>query len=204
MKLKLFTMPGSCSLSDHIALNWSGLAYELQVVKFEETKTPEFLKLNPSGAVPLLIIDDYPLTQNIAILNFIADSAPQAKLTGDGSALSHAKVNQWLAFINSDLHPCFKPLFGGMQFLEDESAIAKTQEDARKKLRGFYERLNQQLTGQDWLIGERTIVDAYLFVVLRWAKFLKLDLGGLTHLENFFTRLSADAGVQKALKDEGL
>lgn len=204
MKLKLFTMPGSCSLSDHIALNWSGLPYEIQIIKLGETKSPEFLKLNPSGAVPLLLVDGFPLAQNVAILNFIADSAPQAKLGGDGSALGRAKVNQWLALINSDLHPTFESLFGGMKYLEDENAIAKAQEVARNKLRGIYARIDKQLTGHDWLLGERSIVDAYLFVVLRWAKYVQLDLEGLNNLENFFKRMSADAGVQKALKEESI
>lgn len=204
MKLKLFTMPGSCSLSDHIALNWSGLPYEIQIIKLGETKSPEFLKLNPSGAVPLLLVDGYPLAQNVAILNFIADSAPQAKLGGDGSALGRAKVNQWLALINSDLHPTFESLFGGMKYLEDENAIAKAQEVARNKLRGIYARIDKQLAGHDWLLGERSIVDAYLFVVLRWAKYVQLDLEGLNNLESFFKRMSADAGVQKALKEESI
>lgn len=200
MKLKLYTMSGACSLSDHIALNWSGLAYDVQVVDHQYIKSPEFLKLNPAGAVPLLLVDNVPLSQNVAILNFIADLAPEAKLGGDGTPRSRAEVNQWLSFINSDLHPAHKPLFGGMQYLGDETAIQKTQENARQQLRTYYERLNQQLAGKDWLVGTRSIADAYLFVTLLWAKFLKLDLSGLDNLERFSAHISNDEGVKSAMK----
>lgn len=200
MKLKLFTMPGACSLSDHIVLNWSGLPFEVQVVDRKQIKEPEFLKLNPAGSVPVLLIDGEPLTQNVAILNFIADMAPQAKLAGDGTPRSRAEVNRWLAFINADVHPSYKPLFGGMQFLDDETAIRKTQEDAQQRLRTYYERLDKQLEGKDWLTGSRSIADAYLFVTLLWTKAVNLDMSGLANLERFSTNMLNDEGVKNAMK----
>lgn len=200
MKLKLFTIPGACSLSDHIVLNWSALPYEVEAMDHQKIKTPEFLKVNPAGAVPALLVDGIPLLQNIAILNFIADLAPEAKLTGDGTPRSRAEVNQWLGFINADVHPTYKPLFGGMAFLEDDAAIKKTQDDAKKHLRTYYERLDKQLAGKDWLVGTRSIVDAYLFVTLLWAKAVHLDMSGLSNLERFTAKMLEDEGVKNAMK----
>ena len=78
--MKLYTSPGACSLADHIALEWTGAPYEAQIVSRDERKQPWYKDLNPAGAVPVLTEGDWVLTQNAAILNYIADKLPQAKL----------------------------------------------------------------------------------------------------------------------------
>ena len=201
--MKLYTSPGACSLADHIALEWTGKPYTAQIVSRDERATPEFRKLNPAGAVPVFEQDGWVLTQNAAILNYLADTSPEAKLGGDGSAKGRAEVNRWLAILNADVHPSFHPLFGSTAYL-GEQAAEQTKEMARKKLRGYFERANAQLEGRDWLTGTRSIADPYLFVVLRWARAMKVDLDGLDNLAGFFERMRADPAVQKALKDEGL
>jgi glutathione S-transferase len=102
------------------------------------------------------------------------------------------------------VHPAFKPLFGATNYLEDEAAIEKTHANARKVLRRYFEELDEQLGKHDWLAGERSIADPYLFVVLRWAPAVKVDLSGLENLKKFMQRMRADAGVQRALKAQGL
>ena len=202
--MKLYTSPGACSLADHIALQWTGAPFEAQVVSREQRRQPDFLALNPAGAVPVLQNGDWVLTQNAAILNYIADKFPEAKLGGDGSPESRAEVNRWLAFVNSDLHPAFKPIFGSTSYLGDQALIEKSQDNARKQLRGMFERADAQLAGKDWLTGARSIVDPYLFVVTQWAKKTGVDLSGLDNLARFDARMAADPGVQAALKAEGL
>lgn len=202
--MKLYTTPGACSLADHIALQWTGAPFEAQVVSREQRRQPDFLALNPDGAVPVLQNGDWVLTQNAAILNYIADKFPEAKLGGDGSPESRAEVNRWLAFVNSDLHPAFKPIFGSTSYLGDQAFIEKSQDNARKQLRGMFERADAQLAGKDWLTGARSIVDPYLFVVTQWAKKTGVDLSGLDNLARFDARMAADPGVQAALKAEGL
>ena len=202
--MKLYTTPGACSLADHIALQWTGAPFEAQVVSREQRRQPDFLALNPDGAVPVLQNGDWVLTQNAAILNYIADKFPEAKLGGDGSPESRAEVNRWLAFVNSDLHPAFKPIFGSTSYLGDQAFIEKSQDNARKQLRGMFERADAQLAGKDWLTGARSIVDPYLFVVTQWAKKTGVDLCGLDNLARFDARMAADPGVQAALKAEGL
>ena len=202
--MKLYTSPGACSMADHIVLQWIGKPYEAKVVSRDERKTPEFLKLNPAGAVPVLDDDGFVLTQNAAILNYLVDKNPDAKLGGDGSPRGRAEVNRWLAFLNADVHPAFHPLFGSTAFLGDDAAIEKTKDATRKKLRGYFERIDAQLAGKDYITGARSIADPYLFVVTQWAKQMGLDLSGLDNVNAFDKRMAADAGVRAVMEAEGL
>lgn len=202
--MKLYYSPGACSMADHIVLEWIGQPYEAAKVSSEARKMPEFLKINPAGAVPALQDGDWVLTQNAAILNYLADRFPHAGLGGDGTPKGRAEVNKWLAFANSDVHPAFKPLFGATAYLGDEAMVEKSKAAARKSLRELFARADAQLAGKDWLTGSRSIADPYLYVVLRWAKANDVDLSGLDNLARFFAHIEADAGVRKVLQDEGL
>jgi len=202
--MKLYTKPGACSMADHIALRWIGKPFDLQVMDAAGMKTPDFLKLNPAGAVPVLEVDGWVLTQNAAILNFLADTFPESGLGGDGTPKSRAEINRWLAFLNADVHTAFHPMFGSTRYLGDEAMIEKSKTNARQKLRELYERLDAQLAGKDWLTGSRSIADPYLFVTLRWARGTQVDLSGLENLAKFFERMRADAGVAAAMEAEGL
>ncbi|HEY6942313.1 glutathione S-transferase family protein [Dokdonella sp.] len=201
--MKLYYSPGACSLADHIVLEWIGEPYTTQRVSRDERAGADFKqRINPAGAVPVLEQDGWLLTQNSAILNYLADTFPQAKLGGDGTPKGRAEVNRWLAFVNSDVHPAFKPLFGSTAYLEDAATIEKTKDAARKTLRALFERADAQLSGREWIAGERSIADPYLFVTLRWAKGQNVDLAGLDNLAAFFARMEADAAVRKVLADE--
>jgi len=202
--MKLYTTPGACSTADHIALQWAGGDFEVEVVTRERRQSPEYLAINPAGAVPALREGDATLTQNTAILGYIADTWPDAKLAGDGSAWQRAQANRWLAFVNSDLHPAFKPIFGPARYLADESQHDAVKAQARKNVRVLFERANAQLEGKEWLAGFRSYADPYLYITLRWASATGVDLGGLDNLAAFKRRMEADAGVQTALKAEGL
>jgi glutathione S-transferase len=144
------------------------------------------------------------LTQNAAILNYLADAHPAAGLGGDGTPRGRAEVNKWLAISNSDIHPAFHPLFGANAWLGDAALVEKSKDVARGKLRGLFARMDAQLEGRDWLAGARSIADPYLYVVLRWAKAQDVDLSGFGNLERFFNAMQADPGVRRALEQEGL
>lgn len=203
--MKLYTKPGACSLADHIALQWSGLPFEVQVVDAATMKSPEYLKLNPAGAVPVLVDGDWVLTQNAAILHYIAEKAPEAALDGGSDLRQRAEVNRWLSLANADIHPAFHPIFGSTRYLEDAAIIARTQEHARQRLRGLYERVDAQLAGNAWIAGgQRSIADAYIYVTARWARANGVNLDGLDALQRFEQKMAQDAGVQAALRTEGL
>jgi glutathione S-transferase len=202
--MKLFYSPGACSLSDHIVLEWIGQPYEAVRLSREQRQSPEYLAINPAGAVPAFEQDGWVLTQNAAILNYLADSFPEARLGGDGTPRGRAEVNKWLAMANADIHPSFHPLFGAPAYLEDPGLIELSKQAARSKLRTLFERVDRQLAGREWIVGTRSIADPYLFVVTRWAIAMDVDLSGLDHLLRFFAHMLEDAGVQRALQQEGL
>lgn len=203
--MKLYYIPGACSMADHIVLEWIGEPYQTEAVARDALRLPAYLHINPSGQVPALIDDDgWVLTENVAILNYLMDRFPQAGLGGDGSPRQRAEVNRWLAFLNSDVHPAFKPIFAAQRFVSDETQHAAMHELARQRLRGHFERLDAQLADRAWLAGHRSVADAYLFVVLRWAKAKEIDLQGLDHLDAFRQRMHADAGVKAVMEAEGI
>jgi len=203
--MKLYYLPGACSLADHIVLEWIGQPYETHRVAREALGSPEYRRINPAGVVPALQEDDgWVLTENAAILNYLADKYPQAKLGGDGSARTRAEVNRWLAFINSDLHPAFRPVFRPERFIDDEAAQEAVRNKALARLRGYYEQLDAQLAGRDWLTGARSYADPYLFVVLRWAMAKGVDLSGLDNLVRFYERMLQDTSVKAVMQQEGL
>ena len=203
--MKLYYSPGACSLSDHIVLEWIGAPYEAIAVSREERKTPGYLAINPSGAVPALVEDDgWVLTQNSAILHYLSAKHPEARLFGDGTPRGAAEVDRWLAFVNADVHPSFWPFFGGLGWVQDEAVLAQGKAAAATKLRGLFQRADARLQDRDWIAGSRSVADAYLFVVTRWAKGTGVDLGGLDALERHHQRMLGDAAVQRVMKVEGL
>jgi glutathione S-transferase len=200
--MKLYFTPGTCALADHIVLTWIGKPFEAQKVPREERQKPWFLKLNPAAQVPVYEEDGWVLTQNGAILNYLADKFPESKLGGDGSPKSRAEINRWLAFVNSDVHPAFKPLFGAANYLEEPGLIEKAKENARQNLRKLFERVDAQLAGRDFVVGTRSIVDPYLFVTLRWAQKQNVNLAGLDNLARFMRVMNEDPGVKKAVAEQ--
>lgn len=203
--MKLYYMPGACSLASHIVLEWVGKPYEAHKLSREELKGPEFLKINPLGAVPALSDGGWTVTQNAAILEYLAEQAPESKLLGDGTARSRADVRRWVGFINSDIHKTFSMIFGASRFLTDEKAQKELAGSASTLLTKLFAQLEAQLAGKSYLTGNTpSIADAYLYVVLRWAHAKEVDLSGLDNLAAFFKRMEADKAVQAALKAEGL
>lgn len=203
--MKLYVIPGTCALADHIVLEWIGQPFETREIEREELRSPAYLRLNPSGVVPTLVDDDgWVLTENAAILNYLLDRFPESGLGGDGSPRDRATVNRWLAFLNSDVHKSFAPIFGPGRFHPDESEHDALKQRARERIRDQLAILDERLADRDWLADHKSPADAYLFVILRWARKLDVDLSGFEALDRFFERMRADAGVQRALQAQGL
>ncbi|MBS0225828.1 MAG: glutathione S-transferase N-terminal domain-containing protein [Proteobacteria bacterium] len=202
--MKLYSKPGACSTADHIALNWAGLPYEAKIVTASQMKEPEYLALNPAGSVPLLVDGDFVLAQNAAIMGYIADSAPAAGLTGDGSKQQRANAMRWLSYVNSDVHPAFKPIFNPGNYLPDAAQAEAVQAAARTNVQRVYQFAEKQLDGRDWLAGFRSVADPYLYITLRWAVAMHVDMASLPNLMAFMRRMEADSGVEQALAAEHL
>lgn len=202
--MKLYYFPGACSLATHIVLEWLGAPYETVKLEPAGTKSPEFLALNPNGAVPLLVDDDFVLSQNAAILYYLAERYPNGRLLGDGTVRGRADVLRWVSLLNSDVHPAFKPIFKPSRFHPDAALAKAIADTARSNVREYLERIDGRLQGREWIAGERSIADPYLFVMLRWTVKLHIDASGLENLARFYSRMHTDPGVRAAiLAEEG-
>ncbi|MBB6600572.1 glutathione S-transferase N-terminal domain-containing protein [Luteimonas sp. MC1825] len=202
--MKLYTKPGACSTAVHIALQWAGGPFQAEILDGPSMKAPAYLAINPAGAVPALVDGDFVLTQNAAIMGYIADTHPQAGLGGDGSARERAEATRWLAFGNSDVHPAFKPMFSPARYIGEESEHDAVKAAARTLVRGLMESADRQLADNTWLAGFRSFADPYFYMTVRWAHGTGVDMTGLDNIAAFKARMDADPGVQATLKAEGL
>lgn len=201
--MKLYYMPGACPLATHIVLEWIGEPYETQAVPRNELKEPAFLALNPVGSVPVLTDGDLVLTQSAAILEYLAEKHPQVCLMPEDLA-SRAETRRWLGFVNADLHKAFGLIFGKGTFTTDATCQEQIAAGGITKAMQLFGIIDKQLEGKQWVTGTRSVVDPYLFTVIGWAHKLKLDLSALGNVQAFHDRMSADAGVQAAMRAQGL
>lgn len=200
--MKLYYFAGACSLADHIVLEWIGEPYEVVRMTPATVKSRDYLALNPQGTVPLLVDGDLVLSQNVAILCYLADRHPTAWLLGDGSLRGRAEVMKWLGFLNSDVHPAFKPIFAPSRFLADSAFAGAIADTARAHVRAHLGRLDKRLAGREWLADERSVADPYLFVLCRWAVRLEVGLDAFASLSRFAERMYADPAVRKVIQAE--
>lgn len=199
--MKLYFSPGACSLSPHIVLHEAGLPFTAVKVDLK-TKAMEgggdFRTVNGRGYVPVLELDSGArLAEGPAIVQYLADQAPQKKLAPANGSLARYQLQEWLNFITSELHKQFSPLF-------DPSHPEELKARQRDKLAGRFDWIVAQLAGKDYLMGEFTVADAYLFTVLNWCQWTGIDLGRWPTLKAYVARVAARPAVQAALKAEGL
>ena len=200
---KLLYHVGACSLAPHIVLEWIGAPYETQSVEYGSA---ELVAINPSGAVPALIEDDgWILTQAGAILHYLAHQHPKADLAGDTSPRGAAELDRWSSFFTGDLHPSFYPIFSPQRYTtsREQADLDAVQEAGRKLVRRQLGILNAQLAGKDWILGTRSVIDAYACPMLRWAaKLLPEKLSDWPNVQALHDRLAADEAVKRVLARE--
>ena len=199
--MKLYYAPGACSQAPHIALNEAGLPYELVKVDLVKHTLPDgsdFRAMNPKGYVPFVQLDDGTyLSEASVILQYIADRKPGTLAPVFGTA-ARWKLMEWLAFISTEIHKGFGPLW-------NPQTPPEGRERAVQALANRFALVEKTLGSQPYLTGhDFTIADAYLFVVLNWSKLLKVDLAPWPALRAFQQRVAARPAVQKTLKAEGL
>ncbi|MCS0588501.1 glutathione transferase GstA [Massilia norwichensis] len=200
--MKLYFSPGACSLASHIALIEAGLEFTTERVDIRARKTAsgaDFLAINSKGYVPALELKDGAvLTEGPAILQFIADLAPDRQLAPANGTLERYRLIEWLNFIATEVHKSFSPLFR-------PTSTEDMKETARTHLGNRLGWIAGQLEGRDYLMGSQfTVADAYLFTVLGWANFVQFDLSPWPVLAAYTQRVAARPAVQQALRDEGL
>ncbi len=204
--MKLYVLPGSCALSCHIALEWAGAEYELEVLTREALRSERYLALNPKAKVPALALDGgEAVTEAQAILLLIADLFPAASLAPPASdALGRAKLNEVLSELTSEVHPAFGPLFVPSRYVAEPACEGGAKQAALTRVDTCFIRLNEALEGKDWLLKERSIADPYLFALSRWLKMTPKPVASYPALARHHARMLDDPGVRRAMAAEGL
>ncbi|EGW20783.1 glutathione transferase GstA [Methylobacter tundripaludum] len=201
--MKLYYSKGACSLSPHIVACEAELPIELIEVDLQIKRTEigeDFRLINPNGYVPVLILDDgNKLMEGPAIVQYLADQAPDKELVPPAGTFERYQLQQWLNFISTEIHKGgFAPLFN-----------SATPEAAKKMaiatLTSRLETVAEHLSNRAFLLGEQfTVADAYLFVMLGWGAYVDVDISRWPVLADYAAKISARPAVQKALKEEGL
>ena len=198
--MKLYYSPGACSQAAHILLHETGLPHDSEAVDIRAHRTAsggDFLAINPKGAVPALKIGDEVLTENGAVLQYIGDKAGHETLL-PGTGIERYRVIEWLAYLGSDVHKSFGPLFNPAS---SDEVKAGARDAVGKKL----DFLEHSLDGQDYLTGpSMTVADPYLFAMLGWTGNLGIDLGKWPNLVALRQRMEERPSVKAAVKAEGL
>ena len=200
--MKLYYSPGACSMSPHIVLHEAGLPHETVMVSTKSHKLQDgtdYYGINPLGYVPFLVLDNGDtLHEGPAIVQYLADLAPEKNLAPANGTVARYHLQEWLNFISTEVHKGCSPVFS-----------PATPEDFQPVLLGnLVKRLswvNEQLANKSYLMGDQfTVADAYFFTVTGWAQFVGLDISELQHLQAYRERILARPAVQAAMKAEGL
>ncbi len=205
--IKLYYSPGACSLAPHIALEESGAVFETQRVAIAEgdNSRPDYLAVNPHGFVPALETDGEVITENVAVLTYIASRFPEAHLLPFDRPLALAKALSQMAFLSSSVHIAFAQVWRPRRFTVDESVHPQIIAGGRDRISRFYTEIDERLGGSDWLAGdEMTVADPYVLVFFRWGNRIGLDMAAYPHWAAHSRRMLARPAVQRALAREGL
>lgn len=207
--MKLYYSAGSCSTCCHIALEEAGLPHEAIAVDFDQPNDPNLIqamKLNGMGTLPVLDFGNgKALTQNLSILTYIADQAPEKKLLPAHGTFERAEAMTWLSFVAADLHKSIGALFGVQYYSTDAAKREEYRSYLLKSADQTLTYLNGKLAGKDYLMGSQyTVADAYAFIVLGWTKWLNISLDAYPNVRTYLGRVLERPATQKVFKLEGL
>ena len=202
--MKLFYMPGACSLAPHITLEWIGEPFEVIRVERGKTRDPEYLKINPLGKVPALIREDGTfMVEASAILLYLAEKYPQAHLGVGDSIDRHYELNRWMSHFTGNVHPVFFPFFAPQRYIKNPDFHNLVRETALEEIGRTFEFLEEHMHDRDYMIDDRkSIADPYLFVFLRWVNSLPKGLSDYPNLQRFYYRMGEDEGVKRAMAEQ--
>jgi glutathione S-transferase len=199
----LYVAPGACSFGAHVVLKELNIPHEIKIVPLRTADSP-IHSVNPLGRVPTLQLDSGEvLTENAAILPYLADLKPEAGLLAAAGSLERAQIQEWVGFLNADVHPAFRPIYRPEAYTPNTEAHESIRETGKDRLLGFLRIIDNKLAGKTWAVGERfTIADAYIGLVSGWAEKRGLPLQDFPNLAAFNERYKARPSVQAAFAVE--
>jgi glutathione S-transferase len=203
--LKLYYSPGSCALASHIALEEAGARYTAERIDFKNNQqnSPEYLAVNPKGRVPAMVTDGGILTETPALLAFIAQSFPQAKLAPLDDPLAFAKVQAFNSYLCSTVHVAHAHGGRGYRWAAEETSFADMKCKVPETMGASFALIERDMLKGPWVMGETfTICDPYLFTIAQWLERDGVDLADLPKVFDHRKRMSERPAVRKAIAEE--
>lgn len=202
--MKLYSAPGTCATAMHIVLEWIGKPYEVEHLDFNGMKSPEYLKLNPSGVVPTLVDDKLILPEGMAILMYLVDQHPESSIGPITGSRDRTILNRWLAYISGTLHPYFWPYFMPMRFTTDSSGHDAVKAASRLLVDKALTTIDLHLEGRDWLVGgQKSVADAFLYPMANWAYGLDKSTAQYANVDRLVRQMAADPAVMAVHASQG-
>jgi glutathione S-transferase len=201
---KLYYSPGTCALASHIALEEAGAAYTAERVDFKSNQqnSPEYLAVNPKGRVPAMVTDRGNLTETPAMLAFIAQSFPQAKLAPLEDSFALAQVQAFNSYLCSTVHVAHAHKGRGYRWATDETSFADMKRKVPESVGASFALIERGMLKGPWVMGEAyTICDPYLFTLATWLEGDNVDLATLPKVMDHRKRMSDRPAVQKVLAE---
>ena len=196
--MKLYSAPGSCSTASNIALLEAGADFE--VIKLN-LKTDRLLPdgrhlndVNPKGYVPVLELDDGTLlTENVAMLQYIADQFPESKLAPPNGTMERVRMQEWLSYVNTEIHKI-------MSNFHNPILPAEMREYFKQRLLMRFAYVDEHLAGKKFLLGDQhSVADYYLFIVASWAPGHKVDLSAYQNIAAWQARVAERPAVREVM-----
>ena len=206
MSIKLYYAPGACSLASHCAIEETGVPYETQRLNLAEgdQRKPEYLKLNPRGRVPTLVVGDHVLTENVGILTYFGGGYPDANIWPK-KTWDQAKLLSTMAWLSNTVHPAYGHYVRAARYVDGDDHQAAVKEKGLANFRGYLEEIDKLLEGHKWSIANQyTVADPYLLVFYRWANRAKLPVKELKNYTALVDRVMSRKAVHKVMADEGI
>lgn len=199
--LTFFYAPNTCSLASHIALEEAGAAYEARRLNFAagEQRSPDYLAVNPKGRVPALATQRGVLTETPAILAFIAQSFPAARLAPLDDPFRFAQLQSFNSYLCSTVHVAHAHRVRGSRWVDDAEAIAAMQKKVPETMAACFELIENEMLRGPWVIGEDySIADPYLFTIAGWLEGDGVDIARFPRVHDHYRRMRERPAVKRA------
>lgn len=203
--LKLYYAPATCALASHIALEEAGADYTTERLNFRanQQNSPEYLAINPKGRVPSLVTDRGILTETPAMLAFIAQSFPKAKLAPLDDAFAFAQVQSFNSYLCSTVHVAHAHKLRGARWATEESSFADMKRKVPETMSACFALIERGMLKGPWVMGDSyTICDPYLFTISQWLEGDSVDIKSMPKVADHFKRMTERPAVRKVLEQE--
>ena len=202
----LYYSPGACSLIPHLVLEEVGVPFETKRVSLEdgEHKTPEYRKLNPKGKVPLLVTPDGPMTECVALVEYLLDKHGDGSLLARPGTWERGKTLERIATLATEIHPLYNRFFHVDDFADDAGARAAVKSRGTRKILDWYRAEDAAFRSPYWSGDKVTVADHYFMVTARWGRWLEPKVTQMKNIEAFMKRMAERPAVARALAREGI